>query len=112
MILALITLVKSLFYDFHNDTVPIVSIAISCAISLLCAAIVIGTGLCIVLCLRSVTFKSQLLWTGAIILLNLIFSAVCLLVHSEKFRLTAIYFLASAFLTAAAFVSGRINNKT
>ena len=100
MILALITLVKSLFYNFHNDTVPIISIMISCAVSLFCITLVVGTGFCIRKYTKSATTNSRSLWFGITFLLNVVFSAVCLLVHESRLKIIAAYFLITSLSLA------------
>lgn len=109
MILALITLVKSLFYNFHNDTVPIISIMISCAVSLFCITLVVGTGFCIRKYTKSATTNSRSLWFGITFLLNVVFSAVCLLVHESRLKIIAAYFLITSLSLALSFVFGKIN---
>ncbi len=109
MILALITLVKSLFYNFHNDTVPIISIMISCAVSLFCITLVVGTGFCIRKYTKSATTNSRSLWFGIVFLLNVVFSAVCLLVHESRLKIIAAYFLITSLSLALSFVLGKIN---
>lgn len=110
MILALITFVKSLFYNFHNDTVPFFSIMISSAISLFCIILGVGTGVCIVNYIRSSMFNRQLLWLGIVFLLNLVFSAVCLLIYYSQLKIIAVYFLITSLLLAISFIFCKKNS--
>ena len=110
MILALVTLVKSLFYNFHNDTVPFFGILISSAISLFCIIICVGTGVCIVNYIKSSMFNQQLLWGGIVFLLNLIFSVVCLLIHYSQLKIIAIYFLITSFLLVISYIFCKKNS--
>ena len=93
MISAIVTFVKSLFYNFHNDTVPFFSIMTSSAISLFCIIIGVVTGICIVNYISSDKLDRQFLWVGIVFLLNLVFSAVCLLIRFDQLKIIAVYFL-------------------
>ena len=104
MILALVTFVKSLFYNFHNDTVPFFSILISSAISLFCIVICVGTRVCIVNYIKSSMFNQQLFWGGVVFLLNLVFSIVCLLIHYSQLKIIAIYFLITSLFLAISYI--------
>ena len=104
MIPALVTLIISLFYNFHNDTVPLISIMISVAFSLFCVLLCIGAGICIVRYLKTDVFSRQLLRIGAVCLLNLVFAAVCLLNHADQFKVIAVYFLITTLLYAVSLL--------
>ena len=104
MILALVTFVKSLFYNFHNDTVPFFSIFISSAISLFCIIIGVVTGICILNYIKSSMLNQQLLWGGIVFLLNLVFSVVCLLVRYSQLKIIAVYFLITSLLLVISYI--------
>ena len=107
MILATITFVKSLFYDFRNDTVPFFSIFISCTIALLSIMLNIGAGICVVKFIKS-NYHSFLI--GIVFLLNFVFSAICLFFHYEQLKVVAAYFLITSLLFAMAFLVCRIDS--
>ena len=52
MAAASVSFIRSLFYNFHNDTVPLISIGISCVFALLNLAFLILSALCIFVFVR------------------------------------------------------------
>ena len=110
MIAALITFIKSLFYNFNNDTVPFYSFLISSAISLFCIMIGVGTGICIVNYIKSDKLSQQLFWGGIVFLLNLVFSAVCLLIHYSQLKIIAVYFLITSLLLVISYIFCKKNS--
>lgn len=102
MLCVLVTAVKGLFYDFHNDTVPMISMMISVFLSMLFLVLTAGTGTCILLYIRTEACRKQLLLAGIAVLLNLAFSALCLLCYDGQFNRIAVYFLLSVLLTAGS----------
>lgn len=103
MVSALITFVRSLFYNFNNDTVPFFSIMISSAVSLFCIALCTVSGICIINYIKSDKRNRQLIWLSISFLLNLVFSAVCLFIHHSQLKITVIYLLMTTLLSALSF---------
>lgn len=53
MVVAIIIYVKSLFYNFHEDTIPFFSIIISSVIALFCIILGIGAVICAYFSIKS-----------------------------------------------------------
>ena len=104
MIIAGLLFVKSLFYNFHNDTIPIFSIIISASISLMCILIIVAIGLCNFISIKSKNIKLQLAMSGASVLLNIVFSLIWLFVHSYQFKIITAYLLITSFFFIASFL--------
>ena len=98
MLAASVTLIKSLFYDFSNDTVPLFSIIISVFISLICVTADAAMIVFSVRVIRASEGKRKLLYAAGAFLAELVFAGVCCLVHSEHMALIAAFFLTASLL--------------
>ena len=107
MFSALITFVKSLFYNFHNDTVPFFSIMISSIIALISIGLVIGASICVINYKNS---SHSFLFFWLSLLFNVLFSCVCYLIHHGQFRVILAYLLITTLFFIAYFLSIRNSN--
>lgn len=104
-----VTLIKSLFYGFHDDTVPFFSLVISLSIALVCAVLIGGAAVCAVVSLRSKNRRSQLGCIGIMLLLNVLFAGVCAVCHHSKLTMIIICAAVTAVILALAAVFTKIS---
>ena len=95
MAAASVTFIKSLFYNFHNDTVPLFSIGFSCSLSLANIGLLVLAALCVFGALGAgkLSAKDKTILLTAALLLNLGFGAVCALVKQTHYAVIAVYLL-------------------
>lgn len=108
MVVAIIIYVKSLFYNFHEDTVPFFSFVISSIITIFYIFLGIGAIICAYCSIRSNTSSHQSLLICTIFLLNFLFSAVCVIVGCEQLKIIVIYFLTTSLLLLSSLILCRI----
>ena len=112
MLAASATFIKSLFYNFHNDTVPLFSLLISLFIALLCILLDGSAAVSAAASVRSDKRRTQLGCLGIIFLAQLAFSAICALCSRSKLDMTVIYFLITTVLLVLAAVFCRLGSGT
>ncbi len=110
MLAASTTFIKSLFYDFHNDTVPFFGFIISLTIALLCILIDGSAVACTAASVKSDKRRTQLGCLGIVFLTQLAFSAICAICSRSKLNIIIIYFLITTALLALAAVFCRLGS--
>ena len=101
---ASITFVKGLFYDFHNDTVPLFSIVFSCMFSAIGVGLVIVSGIAVVCFWKAKQKRLQLLLTGVILACTLAFSGLCLLCYGGATGTIVLFCTITALLSVLTAV--------
>ncbi|MBR3267129.1 MAG: hypothetical protein IKI58_00110 [Oscillospiraceae bacterium] len=104
MAAASVTFIRSLFYNFHNDTVPLISIGISCVFALLNLAFLILSALCIFVFVRQKKPSLRRPMVAGAFFVNLGFGALCALVKQAHYGLIGIYLLATSLCFALAYL--------
>lgn len=106
MIVSSAVFIKSLFYNFHEDTLPLFSMFLSCSVSFVC--IVLDAGM---ICLAFLFFNKpnaqrQTLLIGLMFLLDLAFSVLRMIVQCVNIRLVIItgvcFLITSVFFALSA----------
>ncbi len=101
-----VTYIKSLFYNFHNDTVPLISIGFSCVLSLLCIVLLAFAAMCVFVFLRNGTQSrhDRAVFLGTAFIMNLGFGGHCALVKQSHYALIAGYLAVTSLCYGAAYL--------
>ena len=112
LIAAIVPLVRSLFYDFHNDTVPVFSIAISVILTLLFVFMAGAALLAFIEMIRKGRGGRYADPLGALLLLDLGFAAVCYFFKDTELKKLIIFVSASAFSLLLSLIFSKIGRRT
>lgn len=97
-----------LFYDFHNDIVPLFSVMISVILSVLLILIAGAAALCVIDMIRHSRGGRYAEPLGVMLVLDIGFAAVCYLFKDTEIETLVIFVSASAFSLLISFICCKI----
>ena len=108
------TFIRSLFYNFRNDTVPLFSFGISIVLTMICLVLLFITVVCAILYLHTGIFQigNRAEMLAAACILNLGFGIFCAVIKQSHFVIITVYLLLTSLSFALSYAFFRREQKT